>query len=394
MNDGVTSHVKCTVIGTGFLGTRIIGELSRFGFKVKGYDSNPTVLAKVSRQLDVERLELIKRKLCDENTKFHFELCDNLVEAVNDADFIFEAIYDDLDAKKTLYQKITNICKSNTIICSNTLHLNIDDITEDALFKERILGCRFMAPVYCIPLVEFTVPSITSSETKITIERFFHQLNYRIIHRQHGTKPKKLFEPEIINFWTIRSKKLREQQVEVKHFVAQETDHDFSKANILLHTSSNTKSHAHGTKILDNEADNVMCQSGHGSSVVYQPPPSKALQAVDETIYKHNIQTKAGHITMTDKTEQKDNIDQLIESHNEQTDAGHVTMIERTTDEGMMAPNSCECVICQEASIDTVLLPCSHMWFCFKCANLLKENKKPCPACRHEIQSILQVYKP
>ena len=53
-----------------------------------------------------------------------------------------------------------------------------------------------------------------------------------------------------------------------------------------------------------------------------------------------------------------------------------------------------ECVVCSERAIDTVILPCAHMWLCRTCAKLLLNEDRDCPACRGPIQEIKTVYTP
>ena len=53
------------------------------------------------------------------------------------------------------------------------------------------------------------------------------------------------------------------------------------------------------------------------------------------------------------------------------------------------------CVICQDDSVDTMILPCNHLCLCSKDAEELQQmNFKNCPLCQGEIQSMIKVFLP
>ena len=47
------------------------------------------------------------------------------IDALSDADFIVEAVVENIDLKKDLYTKLGNICRPETIFASNTSSLSI-----------------------------------------------------------------------------------------------------------------------------------------------------------------------------------------------------------------------------------------------------------------------------
>jgi hypothetical protein len=52
-----------------------------------------------------------------------------------------------------------------------------------------------------------------------------------------------------------------------------------------------------------------------------------------------------------------------------------------------------ECIICYDAVINTVILPCGHLCICWECSNTLTEKKSNCPLCRQPIDKIIKTYK-
>lgn len=51
------------------------------------------------------------------------------------------------------------------------------------------------------------------------------------------------------------------------------------------------------------------------------------------------------------------------------------------------------CIICSDADICTVLIPCGHMMMCGICSMAIYKDKKECPKCRSEIINIVKVFK-
>lgn len=49
-----------------------------------------------------------------------------------------------------------------------------------------------------------------------------------------------------------------------------------------------------------------------------------------------------------------------------------------------------ECIVCLDATIDTVVIPCGHMVCCFACAQSVKETTEECPKCRASINLVLK----
>lgn len=57
-----------------------------------------------------------------------------------------------------------------------------------------------------------------------------------------------------------------------------------------------------------------------------------------------------------------------------------------------------ECVLCMDAAVDTVLLPCGHICLCSKCAESLHRGLSPaavtCPLCRVRVDRAQRIFLP
>uniref|UniRef100_T1JDT2 RING-type domain-containing protein n=1 Tax=Strigamia maritima TaxID=126957 RepID=T1JDT2_STRMM len=95
--------VRVAVIGCGLLGVNIAGELAYHGHYVKIHDNESSALDKVP-----ERLKYEKKMLETDGISFDFSgpvyCLGKLEETVKDVDFIFEAVTDNLEVKKYIFE--------------------------------------------------------------------------------------------------------------------------------------------------------------------------------------------------------------------------------------------------------------------------------------------------
>lgn len=74
--------------------------------------------------------------------------------AASDADFVIEAVFEDMSLKQRIFAELDKICPPTTILCSNTSVMSITEIASQAQNRERIVGTHFWNPPYLMPLVE------------------------------------------------------------------------------------------------------------------------------------------------------------------------------------------------------------------------------------------------
>ena len=91
-------------------------------------------------------------------------LARDLSEAVGEADFVLEAIVEDLAKKQDLFGILDGLCPPTTILASNTSAIMIKDLAVRVNHKERIVGTHFWNPPQLVPLVEVIRGDRTSPE--------------------------------------------------------------------------------------------------------------------------------------------------------------------------------------------------------------------------------------
>ena len=71
-----------------------------------------------------------------------------------DADFVIEAVFEEMSVKKTVWAEVEAIVKPECVLASNTSSLSITEMAEDLQHPERVVGFHFFNPVAVMPLLE------------------------------------------------------------------------------------------------------------------------------------------------------------------------------------------------------------------------------------------------
>ena len=87
-----------------------------------------------------------------------------LSQAVRNADYVVEAVLEDLPLKQKLFVEIEKHVRPDTILSSNTSVIPITKIMEGLAHRERALGTHWWNPPYLVPLVEVIETQWTSPQ--------------------------------------------------------------------------------------------------------------------------------------------------------------------------------------------------------------------------------------
>lgn len=171
--------MKVCVIGTGTMGSGIVQAFAQAGVSVImkgltepelkwGYNN---IVKNLSRQVENGKMEAtIKENILSSITEtLSYEDC-------ADADFIIEAIFEEISLKKELFGQLDKICKPYTIFASNTSSLSITEIAASTKRAQRVIGMHFFNPAPVMKLVEVIKGQVTSAE----VQQFVYDLAIKI----------------------------------------------------------------------------------------------------------------------------------------------------------------------------------------------------------------------
>ena len=88
--------------------------------------------------------------------------------AFTPCDIVIEAVFDDLDVKRTLFSQLSAIVRDDCILATNTSYLDPNAIARDTSNPERVAGMHFFAPANIMRLVETVRAQHTSAQTLAT----------------------------------------------------------------------------------------------------------------------------------------------------------------------------------------------------------------------------------
>lgn len=157
---------KLGVIGAGAMGCGIAQLAAVSGTDVILADVNQEALDKAKSRLSEQLGKLLEKGKIDAsqlNAIFGRLTFVNDLNAFSDRDMVIEAIVEDIDIKKRLFQQLEAICSEKTILASNTSSLSITAMAASLRHPERFLGIHFFNPAPVMKLVE-VVPAIQSDE--------------------------------------------------------------------------------------------------------------------------------------------------------------------------------------------------------------------------------------
>lgn len=177
---------KAAVLGSGIMGSRIACHLANVGVEVTLLDILPRDLSEKDKDNPAARNKLVNDALQTaiksnpsplfnkSNAKListgNFD--DNL-DSIKDADWTIEVVVENLEIKKSLFEKVEQHRTSGTLITSNTsgipIHLMLEGRSED--FQKHFCGTHFFNPPRYLRLLEIIPTTKTAPEV---VDFFMH----------------------------------------------------------------------------------------------------------------------------------------------------------------------------------------------------------------------------
>ncbi|HZT24375.1 MAG TPA: 3-hydroxyacyl-CoA dehydrogenase family protein [Pseudolabrys sp.] len=154
------AKARIAVIGAGLMGHGIAQVFALAGHEV-------TITDSVKASLDSAKTRILAnlRDLGDdESAVARVTPVADLGTAVREADYVVEAILEDLPLKQTLFAEVEKYVRPDTILASNTSVIPITDIMRGLQRRERALGTHWWNPPFLVPLVEVIETQWTSPQ--------------------------------------------------------------------------------------------------------------------------------------------------------------------------------------------------------------------------------------
>lgn len=163
---------KIGVLGAGAMGGGIAQVAAQAGFDVVLSDIELTFVNKaVDRMEAFMQKSVAKGKMAPEQKEAALGRikCATGTAGFDDADMVIEAIIENLEAKKTAFKELDQVCKPEAVLATNTSSMSITVLSNETSRPAQVAGIHFFNPPALMKLVEVVRGYYTSDETVQTV---------------------------------------------------------------------------------------------------------------------------------------------------------------------------------------------------------------------------------
>jgi 3-hydroxybutyryl-CoA dehydrogenase len=164
------------VIGAGLMGSGIAQVAAQAGFEVTVRDVNDEMLdgarGKIEKNLDraVSKGRLEEAEVQTILGRLRFTT--DLSEALMDAQYVIEAVPENLELKRKIFAEIDRLALDEAILATNTSELSIASIAGVTHRQDRVIGTHWFFPPQIMKLIEVVTADETSPATLETTLEF------------------------------------------------------------------------------------------------------------------------------------------------------------------------------------------------------------------------------
>ena len=160
---------KICVLGAGLMGSGIAQVAAEAGYEVVMRDiedrfvQNGFTIIRKNYERAIGKGKMTKEQ--SEAILTRIKGVVDLAQAVQGADVVIEAVIENMELKRKVYQELDRLCAPQTILASNTSGLSITEIASVTKRPGKVVGMHFFNPVPVMKLVELIKGQATLSET-------------------------------------------------------------------------------------------------------------------------------------------------------------------------------------------------------------------------------------
>jgi len=159
---------KIGVIGAGTMGSGIALVGAMQGFEVTMVDVSQEIIEKAIQKIEkyLTRSEEKAKISKEEKNKAISRIeATTSLEKITSCEFIIEAVSENKEIKKKIFQRLDSLCPKDVIFASNTSAISITELASLTQRADKFVGMHFMNPVPVMKLVEVVRGLDTSDHT-------------------------------------------------------------------------------------------------------------------------------------------------------------------------------------------------------------------------------------
>jgi 3-hydroxyacyl-CoA dehydrogenase len=162
---------RAAVIGAGTMGGGIAMCFANAGIPVQIVETAQEAL---TRGLDIVRKNyaatVAKGRLSQEAMDQRMALLGGTLDlaAIRDADIVIEAVFEEMDIKRSVFRELDRLCKPGAILATNTSTLDVDEIAAVTGRPDDVIGTHFFSPANVMRLLEVVRGKATAKDVIAT----------------------------------------------------------------------------------------------------------------------------------------------------------------------------------------------------------------------------------
>jgi 3-hydroxybutyryl-CoA dehydrogenase len=163
---------KIGVLGAGSMGNGIAQVASQAGYQVVMRDIEDRFVENGLKAIDKFLAKSVEKgKTTEEQKKGILSRIKGTtrMEDLKDADFVIEAVFEDLELKRNVFKALDEITRPDVILTSNTSSMSVTEIAMATKRPEKVAGMHFFNPAPLMKLVEVIRGYYTNGETTLLV---------------------------------------------------------------------------------------------------------------------------------------------------------------------------------------------------------------------------------
>jgi 3-hydroxybutyryl-CoA dehydrogenase len=168
------------VVGAGTMGNGIAQVFAQAEFDVRLIDAASGALDRAKSSIEKSLAKLVEKSRltgAERDATLERLATGTNVDALAESDYIVEAIFEDRQAKLSLFARLDQLTRPDVILSSNTSSISITTLGAATNRPERVLGMHFMNPVPLMSLVELIRGQATAPESMLVAAELCMRLN-------------------------------------------------------------------------------------------------------------------------------------------------------------------------------------------------------------------------
>ena len=159
------------IVGGGTMGSGIATIFLSSGFNVTLIEQNEESLTIGKERIENSFSNNVKSgRMSQGQTNSYLSSLTTSVDyqSLSESDLVIEAVFENMDVKKTIFRQFDQVCKPECILATNTSYLDIDEIATVVSDPSRVIGMHFFSPANIMKLLEVVQAKNSSEQALVT----------------------------------------------------------------------------------------------------------------------------------------------------------------------------------------------------------------------------------